>query len=93
MNFEKVKAAIDEVKKELKDGFSSHHFIEKYAWLNEEEYVEMLYQHKANKPFRTVHATMAGFLSEHADELGIQKTERKESINIFGHETEVQWWE
>lgn len=88
MNIEKVKAVISELGNE----FSSHDFIEKYAWHHEEEYVEMLYPHKAKEPFRTVHAAMARFLAEHTEELGIRKTERKESMNIFGHETEVQWW-
>lgn len=96
MNIEQVKAVIakvaEDLQKESVTEFSSHRFIEKYAWLHEEEYVEMLYGHKSQQPFRTVHAAIARFLADNASELGIRKTGRQESLNIFGHETEVQWW-
>ncbi len=94
MKVEEALEVIEALKNEKKTDkeFSSHDFIKKYAWYHEKEYVEMLYDHKTNEPFRTVHAEIALFLARHTEELKIQKTTRKESMNIFGHETEVQFW-
>lgn len=92
LDLKEVKKVIEALKNEKKTEFSSHDFIKKYAWNHEEKYVEMLYEHKTNEPFRTVHAKIALFLAQHTEELKIKKITRKESMNIFGHETEVQFW-
>lgn len=91
-----AKAIIEELQeklaKEMKEEFSSHEFIEKYAYRYEEEYVERLYQHKKDHAFQTVHRQIGRFLSENQEKLGIEKTQRKENLNVFGNETEVQYW-
>lgn len=91
-----AKAIIEELQKklvkEMKEEFSSHEFIEKYAYRYEEEYIERLYKHKKDHAFQTVHRQIGRFLSENQEKLGIEKTQRKENLNVFGNETEVQYW-
>lgn len=93
---EQAKFIIQELKKDLKekskDEFNSHEFIEKYAYHYEEEYIDLLYDHKKNHAFQTVHRQIGHFLSKNMEALSIEKTMRKENLNIFGHETEVQFW-
>ena len=91
-----MKLTIDEalaIIEELEDYFSSHEFIEGYAYHHEEEYINMLCEHKGDKAFQKVHAQLARFLIEHKDELRILKMPRKGSVNVFGNITEVQFWQ
>lgn len=78
---EQAKFIIQKLEKDLKEKskeeFNSH---------------DLLYDHKKNHAFQTVHRQIGGFLSENMEALGIEKTIRKENLNIFGHETEVQFW-
>lgn len=94
MKIEIVKHVLESMPSE----FDSHQFIERFIRENEREYVEMLYAQK-NSPaiFRTVHAHIAKFLADNADELHICKdTEdgngRAESRNIKGYDSENQKW-
>ena len=79
-----AKAIIEELQeklaKEMKEEFSSPEFIER------------LYKHKKDHAFQTVHRQIGRFLSENQEKLGIEKTQRKENLNVFGNETEVQYW-
>lgn len=89
---EQAKFIIQELKKDLKEEFNSHEFIEKYAYHYEEEYIDLLYDHKKNHAFQTVHRQIGSFLSNNTEYLCIEKTMKKKNLNIFGHETEVQFW-
>lgn len=89
---EEEKEKKEEEKKKAEREFSSHTFIEKYAYHHEKIYIEMLCAHKNNKAFQTVHRKIGRFLSDNKDDLGIEKSERKKKLNVFGHETEVQFW-
>lgn len=89
---EEEKEKKEEEKKRAEREFSSHTFIEKYAYHHEKIYIEMLCAHKNNKAFQTVHRKIGRFLSDNKDDLGIEKSERKKNLNVFGHETEVQFW-
>lgn len=82
----------EEEKKKAEREFSSHTFIEKYAYRHEKLYIEMLYAHKNNKAFQTIHRQIGRFLSDNKDDLGIEKSKREKNLNVFGHETEVQFW-
>jgi hypothetical protein len=81
-----------EIVEELGTNFSSHDFIEKFAFYHEEAYIGMLYACKGKHAFQTVHAQIGRFLSDNKIQLNIKKTERKENKNVFGNETEVQFW-
>lgn len=78
--------------KQQTDEFSSHQFIEKFAFYHESAYIDLLHLHKDNHAFQYTHAQIARFLSENQSALGITKTTRDDSINVFGHKTEVQFW-
>lgn len=86
-----ITEATDIIKKLAKE-FSSHTFIETYACYHEEEYIDMLHAHKNNHAFQTVHSKIGRFLSDNQEALNIEKLHRKENLNVFGHETEVQFW-
>lgn len=94
MKIETVKRVLESMPPE----FDSHQFIERFIRENEREYVEMLYAQKDSPAiFRTVHARIAKFLVENADELHICKDcdgddGRAESRNIKGYESENQKW-
>lgn len=94
MKIETVKRVLESMPLE----FDSHQFIERFIRENEREYVEMLYAQKDSLAiFRTVHAHIAKFLADNAEELHICKdTEygdgRAESRNIKGYDSENQKW-
>ena len=73
--------------------FSSHDVIEKFAYLYESDYIDMLNEYKGDDAFRKVHSQIGAFLSNNSNLVGIKKTGRSKNINIFGHDTEVQYWE
>lgn len=89
---EKGKEEKKEEEKKAEREFSSHTFIEKYAYHHEKAYIDMLHAHKNNSAFQTVHREIGRFLSENQEDLGIEKSARKKNLNVFGHETEVQHW-
>lgn len=71
--------------------FDSHEFIRHFAKKFELEYVEFLgsYEHE---PFRTVHAQIGKFLSEHQDFLKIKDDGITQSSNIFGANSQNEKW-
>lgn len=85
-----LKKIIDDLPQEE---FSSHDFIEKFARLFEAEYIEMLYKYKnTGNAFKTVHSTIAKYLSQNMTSLDIVKTKRDESEHVFGDVDIIQWW-
>lgn len=76
----------------LKAEFTSHDFLKKFAKEFEEQYIEFLNIYKGNGAFQTVHSQIALFLSENEITLGIIKTNKEKSENIFGEEDYVQGW-
>ena len=77
----------------MKNEFSSHDFIEKFAQQFESDYIEMLVLYKENgKAFQTVHSLIAKFISEKKEIFKIEKTIRKSSENVFGDNNVIQWW-
>jgi len=77
----------------LGDEFSSHDFIEEFAKIFEEEYIEMLYARKnSGSAFQTVHSIIAKYLSINMSLLAISKSTKKASENVFGNVDCIQWW-
>lgn len=73
--------------------FSSHDFIEKFARRFEEEYIEMLYHYRSSgSAFKTVHSTIAKYLSQNMTGFGIEKTKKDGSEHVFGEIDVIQWW-
>jgi hypothetical protein len=91
MNKETFKKVIAKLGNE----FDSHEFIENFLFLDERGYVELLYAHieSKNGVFRAAHAAIGRCLADNAREFGIRKTERGDSTNIKGYESENQGWE
>lgn len=87
-NVEGIKIII----KGLAPQFSSHDFIEKFAQKYEDDYIDMLVMYKGRSAFQEVHKQIAKFLSKEAVSLSIEKSSKKLSENVFGSDTEVQWW-
>ena len=88
-----VLAALQLVNKQF---FNAHDFIEKYAEVAENDYVDMLAEHNQRpdgKPFRTVHAQLALYLQRHQQALGILELTGRKDENIFGNMTEASEWE
>ncbi len=83
--------------REIIDGlgaeFNSHQFIEKFAYNYEALYITWLYDNIDKRAFQTVHSQMARFLSENKGVLGIIKSPREDNLNVFGNNTDVQFWE
>lgn len=75
------------------DKFSSHDFIEKFARMFEQEYIEMLYEYRTTgNAFKTVHSTIAKYLSQNMASLNIAKTNKAGSEHVFGDIDVIQWW-
>lgn len=73
--------------------FSSHDFIEKFIEEFESEYIEMLVKHQhSGRAFKIVRRQIARYLSSKTSVLHIEKTEKKESENVKGNLSVVQWW-
>lgn len=87
---------VQQIIDELPPTFDSHDFIDRFRYRFESDYIDFLYQER--KPpgergaFKKVHGRIARFLSTNASALGIEKTTRPETRNIFGNETENQGW-
>jgi len=79
--------------KQLDCKFNSHEFIEKFAKKFEVEYIELLCQYKNRGAFQNVHSQIGLYLSENSVHLGIRKTIKTESRNIFGDIDKIQEWE
>ena len=75
----KIKTEKKEEEKKAEREFSSHTFIEKYAYHHEKAYIDMLHAHKNNSAFQTVHREIGRFLSENQEDLGIEKSARKKT--------------
>lgn len=88
--FPRVEAAIAELGSE----FDSHAFIEKFAHMNEVEYVTLLAQNNRPGVFRMVHSEMAKFLSLKQEDLRIRKTEQPKDLtrNVFGTDSPAERW-
>lgn len=93
-NFSDLKAVIGDLCK-TNEKFSSHDIIEKFTKLHEYEYIGWLdsYKKQNKKAFQSVHSQIARFVSEHSSQLGIKKTPRNPSENVFGDFDVIQWWE
>ena len=76
----------------LGDEFTSHDFLKKFAKEYEEHYIDFLYSYRGTGAFQTVHSQIALFLSENEKSLGIFKTNKEKSKNIFGEEDYIQGW-
>lgn len=77
----------------LNSDFSSHDFIEKFARMFETQYIEMLYKYKdTGNAFKTVHSTIAKYLSQNMNAFGIVKMSKKGSEHVFGEIDIIQWW-
>lgn len=77
----------------MRDTFSSHDFIEKFSQKFEPNYIEMLVKYKdSGHAFQTVHSMIAKYLSLHMKELGIVKSPKDGSENVFGSTDIIQWW-
>lgn len=79
----------------LSEGFDSHDFIMKYIDLYEQEYLVELFRYAVTSQggvFRNFHSRIGEFLSKNEEELGIEKVERKPSLNVKGKKTENQRW-
>ncbi|HAN79706.1 MAG TPA: hypothetical protein DCQ31_19065 [Bacteroidales bacterium] len=77
---------------QLDNEFNSHDFIMKFAKQFEKDYILFLYAYKGNEAFRNVHSQIARFLSENSALLGICKTHKVKSQNVFGEIDEIQAW-
>ncbi|MEX0995880.1 MAG: hypothetical protein WDZ45_02385 [Flavobacteriaceae bacterium] len=71
--------------------FDSHEFIRIFKKEFEVQYVGFLNSYD-KKPFRKVHAQIAGSLSKHADYLEIGKLGKVYSKNVFGIESKNEGW-
>ena len=71
--------------------FDSHEFIRHFARKFEIEYVEFLSSYN-HEPFRTVHAQIGKFLSEHQGFLKIKDDGITQSPNIFGANSQNEKW-
>ena len=90
-----MKEKLSEIKNiisDMPDKFSSHDFIKKFSKKYEENYIDMLYVYKKRKPFQTVHAQIAKFLSSNVKELGINKSGKCLSEHVFGEKDLIQGW-
>jgi|GEM_PF-559012 hypothetical protein len=102
-----VEQAIKVIKK-LGDEFSSRDFISEYSYQYESEYINSLYKYKGENAFRTVHQQIGAFLDSKMNELHIKKSIQSKTLknennkivmgrifskNIFGHLTDIQFWE
>lgn len=76
----------------LDDEFTSHDFLKKFAKLFELEYISFLDKYSSKGAFQNVHSQIARFLSENSTILGIAKTKKVMSENIFGEMDEIQSW-
>lgn len=76
----------------LDDEFTSHDFLKKFAKLFEPEYISFLDKYSRKGAFQNVHSQIARFLSENSTILGIAKTKKVMSENIFGEMDEIQSW-
>jgi hypothetical protein len=83
----------DEIIKNIpSNNFNSHEFIRNFAKKFEIEYVGFLNTY-STEPFRTVHAQIGLFLSEHQELLHIKHFDpTHQSPNIFGIETKNGNW-
>jgi hypothetical protein len=90
---EKINELKNDIIPSLKNEFSSHAFLQKFAKNYEEDYIDFLSANKRIGAFQNVHSQIARFLSDNTTVLNISKTERRESKNIFGEMDVIQWWE
>ncbi len=90
------------IKKFFEKEFSSHEFLEKFAWEYEKDYIEILYNFSKGKEtdiFRIAHSQIGAYLRDNSDKLGIRKVKdkytsiKKQSKNIFKNINKVQVWE
>lgn len=89
-NIDSVKSITDEFNNKE---FSSHDFIEKFIGRFESDYIEMLVKHQnSGHAFQTVHQSIAKFLTNKMSILQIKKTQTKDSENVRGNITLVQYW-
>jgi len=88
------KEQIETVIAQMPSEFDSHEFIERFMNMYGKEYAAQLGRHaETQTPFRTLHAQIARYLTQHAEELGILPVYRVPSANIKGNETYNQKWE
>ncbi len=71
--------------------FTSHDFLKKFAKLYEPVYVRFLDKYSTDA-FQNVHSQIAHFLSKNSAILGIVKTKKVMSENIFGEMDMIQSW-
>ncbi len=88
---------VQQIIRDLETEFSSHHFIQRFARRFESDYIGFLHEYR--KPagergaFQEVHKQIGRFLSKNASLLRIEKTDRVDTQNIFGIETDNQGWQ
>jgi hypothetical protein len=83
--------AIQSIIGQIQRPFDSHAFIKRFTKEFQTDYVAFLSQY-SNEPFREVHKQIGKFLSENQTELGIGRSGRIVSENIFGEQTENEEW-
>ena len=88
---------IDSIRTEIVDNlnspFDSHQFDQKFAQRFEADYIGFLNDYRGDGAFREVHKQIAQSLSRYEAVLGLTKTGKVRSPNIFGEITEVERWE
>ena len=78
----------------LNDEFDTHDLIETFSRLYEREYVDIINKHISDTHiFMSAHGSIGKFLSEFAEDLGIEKANnRVSSRNIKGYRSPNQKW-
>jgi hypothetical protein len=74
------------------DEFTSHDFLKKFTKSFEPEYISFLNKYSRKGAFQNVHSQIARFLSKNSLFLGIAKTRKVMSENVFGEMDEIQSW-
>jgi len=82
-----------EIVDNLNSPFDSHLFCQKFAQRFEADYIGFLYDYIGDGAFQKVHNQIASSLSRNETVLGLIKTGKVNSPNIFGETNEVERWQ
>jgi hypothetical protein len=75
----------------LPETFDSHNFIERFLLQYEDIYKSLFTQYD-NDGVQKTHRLIGRFLVDNQEKLGIRKSEKVQSRNFHGNNTEVQCW-